>query len=131
MEPGDSGYPGKLGEPKTRRPKRDRTLKGPCLLEIELRGPPHQRIKDPTYAQNRLRSGGSGHVSRRGQGGSRRQTPRSGNEAGRCEPPSRTSSLVHELGRCEPILVHGLGRCEPCLVHELGRCEPSLVDELG
>ncbi len=61
MEPGDSRYPGELGEPGTDDdafyggPSETKRLKEPCLLEVELREPPRRKIRDPPNDQNRPR----------------------------------------------------------------------------
>jgi len=61
VEPGDSRYPGELGEPGTDDdafyggPSETKRLKEPCLLEVELREPPRRKIRDPPNDQNRPR----------------------------------------------------------------------------
>ena len=52
MEPGGSGG---TGEAKNSEAKATRRLKEPSLPDVELKRPPRQKIRDPTYAQNRPR----------------------------------------------------------------------------
>jgi hypothetical protein len=63
VEPGDSGYPGGTGLPsppvsqELGGSSETRRLKEPCMLEVELSGPPRQNIhwQDPTKDQNHPR----------------------------------------------------------------------------